>query len=85
MKITNKSALRELNLEGNMIEHYALCTFISLKSKGFNNLIMLNNKDYSSWGRKTKVPSMRKINNKLGKIEKSMSRNLEKVVRNNYK
>lgn len=45
---------------------------------------MFNNKDYSRWGKnKRKGLSYVKMNEKIEKIEKSMSKTLKRTVRNN--
>lgn len=39
-----------------------MCTYASLRSLGFENLVLLNNKDYSKWGKnRRKAPYMKKI------------------------
>lgn len=82
-RIQNKELIKEVNLEGNRIESYSLCTYLSLRTKGFNSLVVLNNKDYSRWGKKTKVPSMRTINSRIDQIQSSMSKTLKRVVKKN--
>ena len=75
----------EINIEGNDIEYFAICTFAALRSNGFTNLIVLNGKDYSRWDKKMrqKIPSMKSVYSSMKKLEKDMGKTLKRTVRNN--